>query len=81
MSKDIKNKYQELPIDFSITPELNNAIHAFLKHINEEDGHNEDCYRDEIESWLKDAFEILSTEQFRMLYDYYVLGDIYRKGV
>jgi len=80
MSEGMKNKYQELPIDFPITAELSNAIHAFLRHINEEDGHNEDCYRDEIDFWLKDSSKKLTKEQYRLLCDYYVLGDIYRNG-
>ena len=70
--------YQTLTIDFSITEELQEAIDAFMNHINHENGLSEDCYRSEILFWLKDAEKKLSREQFESLKQYYVLGGIYK---
>jgi len=71
--------YRKLELDFPITEELDNAINVFMDHINNGDGNSEDCYRCEIQFWLKDAKDRLklSCERYDMLNNYYVLGDIY----
>ena len=81
MVKDAgKGKYRKLEIDFEITPELSKAIDDLMNNINNGDGMSEDCYRCEIEFWLKDSFERLNRDQYQTLKEYYVLGDIYRDG-
>ncbi|MBQ3702496.1 MAG: hypothetical protein II885_07040 [Oscillospiraceae bacterium] len=69
--------YEKLPISFPIPRELDAAIDCFVNHINIESGTSEDCYRSEIEFWLKDAQRKLTPEQFDTLKCYYVLGGIY----
>lgn len=69
--------YKKLSLDFQIPSELNGAINCLVNHINTESGTSEDCYRSEIEFWLKDAQKGLTQEQFDLLKRYYVLGGIY----
>ncbi len=69
--------YKRLPINFELPSELDGAINRFVNHINTESGTSEDCYRSEIEFWLKDAQKGLTREQYDLLKQYYVLGGIY----
>ena len=66
-----------MKLSFPISKELDEAIDIFLKYINETDGMSEDCYRDEIDFWLKDNQPKLTEQQYRQLKDYYVLGGIF----
>jgi hypothetical protein len=69
--------YQKLDIDFPISKQLSDAIDAFINHINNENGMSEDCYRDEIDFWLKDSYGKITEEQYDMIKRYYVWGKIY----
>ena len=71
--------YEKLDIDFPISKQLSNAIDAFLDNINNGNGSCEDCYRDEIEFWLKDSYGKLTEKQYDMIKRYYVWGEIYDK--
>ncbi len=78
--KDISHTgrgYKKLDIDYDLSPELANAIENFMYHINFESGTSEDCYRSEIEIWLKDSYDKLDPNKYEELKRYYVLGDIY----
>ena len=76
----MEGKYKKIDtIDTTVWPWLDKAIDTFLNHINNEDGHLEDCYRDEIESWLKAYWDHIPRGQFYELKEYYVLGGIYEK--
>lgn len=69
--------YKKLAIDCALSPELANAIENFMYHINFESGTSEDCYRSEIEFWLKDSYDQLLPDQYEEIKRYYVLGYIY----
>ena len=45
--------FKPLKIDFPITEELQHSIDALMHHLNVEDGHLEDCYREELHCDLK----------------------------
>ena len=72
-------KYKPLNINFVITDELQNAIDNFLNCINNEGFSSEDCYRSEIDFWIK-ADTHLTQEQYSTLRDYYTFGGIYKNG-
>lgn len=75
--------YRKLDISFPISEELDDAINKFMNHINYEDGRSEDCYRSEVEFFLKDSFYFahsLSEEHYDQLFDYYVSGGIYKEN-
>lgn len=74
-----QRKYRRLDINFSLTEELELTIGTFMQHINEESGTSEDCYRSEIDFWLKDALgrKKICRDQYELLKDYYVHGGIY----
>lgn len=80
ISKEKRNKYVQLNIDFSISDSLQHAIDVFLHHINYESGTSEDCLRSEIDFYLKENKPTLSQEQYELLKDYYVNGAIYSTG-
>ena len=69
--------YKKLNVDYILSPELTNAIDNFMYHINYESGMSEDCYRSEIEFWLKDSYDRLLPDQYEEIKRYYVLGYIY----
>ena len=71
------SKYQKLKLKSPISEELEAAIDVFINYINNSDGQSEDCYRSEIEFWLKDAKSTMSQEQYDAVKKYYVLGGIY----
>ena len=77
-SKFGHNHFRKLEMDADLSPELESAIDVFLNHINFENGLSEDCYRSEIEFWLKDMYGKLPANDYQKLRDYYVLGGIYR---
>ena len=70
-------EYKPLQVSVMLSDELMLAINSFLDYINHESGSAEDCYRDEVDFWLKDSFDKLSSEEYEALRSYYVLGGIY----
>ena len=74
-----KRPFKKIDLPFPISEDLSHAIDVFLEYINTQDGMLEDCYRDEIEFWLKDSAEKLSADQYNLIKDYYVFEGIYKK--
>lgn len=77
----MNKKYEKLNINFPISKELENAIDLFMESINKKGGSAEDCYRSEIDFWIKDCKYYkhkLTDEQYNLLRNYYVLGGIYK---
>lgn len=74
--------YKKLDIDFKLPEMLEDAIDRFLYHINHEDGNCEDCYRDEINFFLKECMDThsITSEQIELLREYYVWRGIYHVG-
>ena len=77
-----QNAYRKLDIDTPLSDGLQTAIDNFVEYINTQDGLTEDCYRTEIDIWIKDMYMQgqLSDHDYEMLREYYVLGGIYDAG-
>ena len=71
-------RFHRLKIDYELSEALNNAIDDLLGELNESDGMSEDCYRTEIDCWIKDYRRHLTEDQYAELRNYYVLGGIYK---
>ena len=78
--KSLSRKYTPLSIDVKLSDELTAAINALMEYINFGSGSAEDCYRDEVDFWLKDSFGKLPDDVYRTLKQYYVLGGIYAEN-
>ena len=75
--RSLCRQYKPLSVKIKLSDELTVAINAFMDHINYGSGSAEDCYRDEVDFWLKDSFGKLPDDDYHMLRQYYVLGGIY----
>ena len=71
--------YKPLEISFVISEPLKKAINDFINCINSDDSSSEDCYRSEIDFWIK-AQKNLTKEQYNLLREYYTFGGIYKNG-
>lgn len=76
----LSRQYKPLSINTKLSDELTAAINSFIEYINYGSGSAEDCYRDEVDFWLKDSFGKLSDADYRTLRQYYVLGGIYAEN-
>lgn len=73
--------YKKLEIDFELPELLEDAIDKFVEYINTTNGSCEDCYRDEIDFFIKDCMmtHSLTDDQIKIIREYYVWKGIYKR--